>query len=273
MNINLTMIGRLSDCVLLSYRTPATSVADLLPDGLELVTRGPWAFWNVVACRVDAMRPAFPGAVDAPQALGVTYHHVAYRLLVQAMTDRADVRKGLYFVRSDADARVLGTVGNWMTDFKFNAADITLHAARPIAAGNEYALDVTTADGVGDAMLRLEPTPPTLAAGSCFPTLQDAQEFLKYQPYALAVTGQQGQRQLRIAEVQRDEAAWVETPVSLREADFALFRELGQTDEMHFELATRIAAMDYTWKLGRREALLGQAVNDHAKTPEVVKSA
>ncbi|MEM1099736.1 MAG: DUF2071 domain-containing protein [Planctomycetota bacterium] len=272
MNLNLTMIGRLSDCVLLSYRTPAKSVEHLLPEGLELVTRGPWAFWNIVACRVEAMRPAFPGAVDAPHALGVTYHHVAYRLLVQAMTDRADVRKGLYFIRSDADARVLGTVGNWMTDFRFHAARITLDPAKPTGHGNEYAMNVATNDGRGDATLRLDPSPPSLAEGSCFPTLQDAQEFLKYQPYALAVTGASGQRQLRIAEVQRDDTAWVETPVSLREANFALFRELGQT-EVGFELATRIAPMDYTWKLGRREALLGQRSPVQPETPAVVKSA
>ncbi|MEM1109418.1 MAG: DUF2071 domain-containing protein [Planctomycetota bacterium] len=276
MNMNLTMIGRLTDCVLLSYRTPAASVAHLIPEGLELVTRGPWAFWNVVACRVDAMRPAFPGAIDTPHALGVTYHHVAYRLLVQAMTDRADVRKGLYFVRSDADARVLGTVGNWMTDFKFHPADITLNAAQITNTGHEYALNVTTHDGQGDARLSLAPNPPALAQGSCFPTLQDAQEFLKYQPYALAVTGRNGQRQLSIAEVQRDESKWVETPVSLREADFALFRELGQT-EARFELATRVAAMDYTWKLGRRETLLGQTadaeVDAETETNEVARSA
>ncbi|MEL7089114.1 MAG: DUF2071 domain-containing protein, partial [Planctomycetota bacterium] len=222
--MNLTMIGRLTDCVLLSYRTPAASVGHLIPDGLELVTRGPWAFWNVVACKVQAMRPAFPGGVDAPQALGVTYHHVAYRLLVQAMTNRADVRKGLYFVRSDADARVLGTVGNWMTDFKFHGAAIDLEAGP-----HAYALDVVTRDGAADATLRLAARPPLRPPDSCFPTLEGAREFLKYQPYALAVTGHEGQQHLRIAEVQRDETRWRETPATLTDARFGLFDRLGQT--------------------------------------------
>ncbi|MBB6430047.1 DUF2071 domain-containing protein [Algisphaera agarilytica] len=267
--MNLTMTGRLTDCVLLSYRTPAETVAGLIPEGLELVTRGPWAFWNIVACRVEGMRPAFPGAVDAPAALGVTYHHVAYRLLVQAMTDRADVRKGLYFVRSDADARVLGAVGNWTTDFKFHAAEMAL-AAEP----DTYTLGVRTADGRADATLRLDGRPPRLEMGSCFPTLQDAQEFLKYQPYALAVTGREGRRRLRIAEVQRDEAAWAETPVSVDVAEFGLFEEFGQSEHVRFELATRVAAMDYTWKLGRTEGLLGQAVEQPADAEaEVAQSA
>ncbi|MEM9418522.1 MAG: DUF2071 domain-containing protein [Planctomycetota bacterium] len=268
MNLNLTMTGRLTDCVLLSYRTPAKTVAGLIPDGLELVTRGPWAFWNIVACRVEAMRPAFPGAVDAPAALGVTYHHVAYRLLVQAMTDRADVRKGLYFIRSDADARVLGAVGNWTTDFKFHAADIALDANQ-----EAYSLDVQTNDGRADARLRFDHTPPRLEMDSCFPTLQDAQEFLKYQPYALAAVGDAGRRRLRIAEVQRDEAAWVETPVSVSEAKFGLFDQLGQSEHVQFELATRVAPMDYIWKLGRTETLLGQRAEQTTASNEVARSA
>lgn len=259
--MNLTMTGRLTDCTLLSYRTPAKTVAHLLPEGLELVTRGPWAFWNVVACRVEAMRPramdllpdaalkipgVFPGA-------GVSYHLVAYRLLVQAMTDRADLRMGLYFLRSDADARVLGAVGNRTTDFRFHPATIQLETG-----DHAYALDVVSADRQGDATLRLAATPPGLAPGSCFPTMTDAQEFLKYRPYALAARGPAERRHLRIAEVQRDETAWAETPVTVAEARYAYFERLGQAEHVRLELATRVAPMDYVWKLGRREPLLGR---------------
>lgn len=250
--MNLTTTGRLTDGVLLSYRTPADSVEHLLPDGLELVTRGKWAFWNVVACRVEAMRPAFPGVVDAPHALGVSYHHVAYRLLVQAMTDRVDVHKGLYFVRSDADARVLGTVGNWLTDFQFHPAVIDLQSG-----DHAYALDVTSTDGRADAAVRLASQPPALPTGSCFPTLSTAAEFLRYPPLALATDDHDGD--LRIAEVQRDERAWRETPVSVVEARFGFFDHLGQTPHARLELATRVAPMDYVWKLGRRETLLDRS--------------
>ena len=80
-NFTISAVGRLSDCLLLSYRTPADAVRQLLPRGLELVTRGPFAFWNVVACRVDGMRLA-----GLPASCGVSYSHVAYRLHVQART-------------------------------------------------------------------------------------------------------------------------------------------------------------------------------------------
>jgi len=38
--MNLTMTGRLCDCALMSFGTPADSVRHLVPDGLELITRG-----------------------------------------------------------------------------------------------------------------------------------------------------------------------------------------------------------------------------------------
>ena len=283
MELHLTMTGRLTDCVLLSYRTPAASVAHLLPEGLELVTRGPWAFWNLVACRVEAMRPKVAG-VAAPVMMGVTYHHVAYRLLVQAMTHRADVRRGLYFLRSDADARLLGTFGNWSTDFKFHHAQIDLRA-RPVVRDDDaaaarvdglpgYDLKVVTADSRADARLVLGHEPARLAADSCFATLRDAQEFLKYEPFALAVHGGSGRRQVRLAEVQRDEAAWREHAVAVGEHRFDYLAHLGQ-DELGLELASRVEPMDYLWKLGRTEPLLGQSRGEREQVREspTVRSA
>ena len=108
MSLTFAMAGRLSDCVQLTYRTPSDTVRDLLPSGLELVTRGPWAFWNVMGCRVEKLRPA-----GLPALCGLTYHHVAYRLRVQAMNDRAEVVRGLYFTRSEVDAKAVSMSGQY----------------------------------------------------------------------------------------------------------------------------------------------------------------
>ena len=260
----LTMTGRLVDCVLLSYRTPAESVAGMLPAGLELVTRGPWAFWNVVACRVQAMRPRVAG-VAAPAVAGVSYHHVAYRLLVQAMTGSADVRRGLYFLRSDADARLLGLFGNWTTDFRFHHAGVELDTGGETGAAGPYDLRVSSDDGQADARLVLGEGPAALRGDSCFATLTDAREFLKYEPYALAVTGRPGRRSLRLAEVRRDESAWREVPRVVREQRLGYFETLGQGGAV-LELATRVEPMDYVWQLGRQEPLLGEAGGSAADT-------
>ena len=112
--MKIEMIGRITDCVLLAYRVPAERVSHLVPGGLELVTWGRWAFWNVVACRVEAMRPT-----GFPHLLGSTYYHVAYRLYVRAQTPGETI-EGLYFVHSDADKLGLCIMGNRATDFRFH---------------------------------------------------------------------------------------------------------------------------------------------------------
>jgi hypothetical protein len=70
-----------------------------VPAGLELITWRGAAFFNIVVCHVDRMRPRL-----APRAVGVTHWFVAYRLQVRA-TSAAGPIEGLYFLRSDIDRR------------------------------------------------------------------------------------------------------------------------------------------------------------------------
>ena len=74
MNLSYAIQAKLTDAVQLTYRTPAESVRGLLPDGLELVQRGPWAFWSVMLSRVEKARPA-----GVPAWCGVSYTQAAYR--------------------------------------------------------------------------------------------------------------------------------------------------------------------------------------------------
>ncbi len=243
----VSMIGTLDRCVLLSFRTPADSVQHLVPPGLELLRRGPFAFWNVVLCHVHRMRPA--GLSDLP-GVGVSYHHVAYRLMVRAMTERIDTRQGLYFVRSDADATLLGAVGNRLSDFRFHRGRVQWHEAH-----EQQHIEVTTADGRADAELTFRAAPPTRhPADSCFPTPADAAAALKYQPLGLAVNRH---GQLKLAEVFRDESQWHEDPIDITAARLGFFDTLGQCD-VHLERATAVAPLPYRWRLGRRERLLAR---------------
>jgi uncharacterized protein YqjF (DUF2071 family) len=236
--------GRLNDCLLLSYRTPAESVRGLVPPGLQLITRGPWAFWNVVACRVEQIRPE-----GLPAWSGLRYHHVAYRLLTRCITTDAEFIDGLYFVRSLADHAFVTAMGRHVTDFKFQHAGIAMDAG-----GFE-----ATRDGKTDALVRLgDPSPAaevatTWPADSCFPTLRDAQEYLRYRPIAMA---SDGRGRARLAEVGREDRAWRERIVNVVEHRHALFEELGQA-EATLELATAIDPIEYRWSLGRSVDLLG----------------
>lgn len=246
MNLPLAMKGRVADCVLVSYRTPAHTVRRLVPRCLELVTRDGWAFWNVVACRVEGMRP-----VCAPTCLGVTFRHVAYRLLVRARTGDGRILDGLYFVRSDADSALVGRFGNLVADFEIHRAGVELSRSRDGTSG-VLTLAVQGREERGDALVRIateDCAAPAPDRESPFRSAAEAGQFLKYRPLGLSVD--LDGRYLHLAEVKRDESAWRERPVRVLEAHWKFFDALGQ-DDVHLERATRVDPLDYRWRLGRR---------------------
>ncbi len=240
--MKLAMIGRLSECLLLSYRTPQASVEPLVPAPLTLITRDDWAFWNIVACRIEAMRPN-----GLPAPFGISYHHVAYRLLVRAGLADGRTVTGLYFVRSDADSFWVAKLGNLASDFRFHPAAI--HHMTDVSQLT-FTVNNTVA-ARADARVRVAANEaPPLGCDSCFSSLAEAKDFLRYQPLGLSCDGR-GQW-MRFAEVFRDESLWNERAVTVRDAYWAFFDALGQTDA-RLELATRVAPIDYRWRLGRRE--------------------
>lgn len=247
--MKLALIGKVTDCIQLTYRTPAESVRDLLPDGLELITRGPWAFWNVMACQVERIRPA-----HTPGFVGLTYHHVGYRLLTQAMTHHADVIKGLYFTRSDVSARAVSVVGGGLTDLKMHPATITssvddCRVTYEVAqvAENTHALTIEATN-----------TPARLMHGSCFPSTEDARQFSRYRPNGLAVSECAAQRQLRITRVSRSDQAWCETPLAIHRQHIGYFDAIGQSEHTQLEWACRLGPMEYRWHVGENIPLLMQ---------------
>ena len=261
----MNLQGRLAECVLVTYRTPYDSVAHLVPEGLELVRRGDFAFWSIVCCRVEHMRPA--GMPAIPLA-SLSYNLVGYRLMVQAMTERAEVIDGLYFLRSDAESRVVGALGNRLTDFNFCPAEIELkhddnHASFRVTA---------TPHGEMDAELAVTHMPAALLAGSCFPTVEDARAFCRYSPRGLSVEDDSRARWLKIAQVRRDGRSWCETPVAIERARWGYLETLGQAELIQPEWAVRVMPVEYRWELGRREALLGRVKRSQAPRP-VVRAA
>lgn len=244
--MRLTMVGRLSECLLLAYRTPAASVRALVPAGLELLTRGEWAFWNIVVCRVDQMRPA-----HTPRLAGMSYWHVGYRLYVRTRTDQSGSLSGLFFVRSDADSALISRMGNLFTDFRFHAACVE---AMNQGLQRRYRVH-TGAGGPNDAQLEIEPQDSWKAAqDSCFHSVNEARSVLKYQP--LAFSPDPSGRRVRVAEVHRDESQWREEPIQVVESQWDFLDRIQQGDA-RLELATRVTPIDYVWRLGRVERLAG----------------
>ncbi|MGC3957881.1 MAG: DUF2071 domain-containing protein [Verrucomicrobiota bacterium] len=236
--MTLTMQGRISACVLLAYRTPKRAVEQLVPQGLELVTRGQWAFWNVVASRIEAMRPN-----GLPAWCGLSYTHVAYRLYVRA-TNTSTPIEGLFFVRSDADNALISTTGNWLSDFRFHHSQIEFRAT------NE-AVNLKVRNPEASAELHATfstSETASLITSPCFSSPTEAAQFLKYRPLGLSPNP----KALRLAEVFRNETEWRETPLTVCTGCFPFLEQFGPHQ---LELATQVAPIDYRWRLGKRIAL------------------
>src|SRR5207244_4060875 len=71
--------------------------------------------------RIERMR-----TISCPAMLGITYHHIAYRLYVEAVTANGETIRGLHFVRSDADNGIICALGNMFTDFKFHFSRVDM---------------------------------------------------------------------------------------------------------------------------------------------------
>jgi len=241
--MKLEMVGRIDECFLLSYAIDPEQAAPLLPAGLDLITCRGSAFLNIVVCHVDRMRPRF-----TPRALGVTYWHIAYRLQVRAALAGARSIEGLYFLRSDVDRWLFGALGNRMTDFHFHASDVRFSVER-----ERWRLRVEDTRGLGSAELCMHRAKTyVLMPGPPFSSLEEQERVVKYAPFGLAVS-RSGHR-LRVAEVIRDEALWKEEPVRVELADWNYPRRVGVND-LRLVRATRVAPIDYVWRIGRTEPM------------------
>jgi len=236
----LTMVGTIDRCWLFTYQTPEADAQRLLPYPLLPVTYRGSAFWNVVVCHVDGMRPK-----GAPKALGMCYWHVAYRLYVRYPTgtrvrtpdspvvDGPEIQ-GLYFVRSECDSKLMAMAGNIMTDFNFHTAEITVDNGR---------IDVDGADCQGHTVVS-ESAPSALPPYSAFDHLDQAARFLKYKPFGISVdthgTG-------NIVRIVRDERAWHARLVEAQ-ADWSFFADKDVRPEICYE----VDPIDYQWNRAYR---------------------
>ena len=264
MKRTMTMIGRVDPCVQLTYRTPADSVKGRLPEGLELVTRGPWAFWNVMACRVDQFRPS-----GLPAVAGLGYRHIAYRLVTQAMTDRAQVVRGYYDTHNTVDTGVLSALTRRHLAGKTNPMKIKLKISDCgliyQAGQGRHAEDSDTA-----FELDIAHAPAGLMPDSCFPTTEDVRQFCATTTDSLAVIEREGERRLRVTPVQRTGQARSETPLAVHHAHLGYFDTIDQARHVHLEYACRLGPAEVRWSAPWQQRLLLQprkATHEPAMTP------
>lgn len=225
--------GRIEQCWLFVYRTPAESARRLIPAPLAPVVHGGFAFWNIVVCRLSGMRPT-----PLPEFVGMGYWHIAYRLHVRAMGRDGEPIEGLAFIRSDCDRQLVARAGNLLTDFNFRVARVGV---------TEQDVSVLGEIGSPDTAARFRidrRAQPPLSVGSPFASLAQAGEALEYKPRALSPCGSDV---LNVVRVVRNAAAWRWRLVSAPEAHWQFL----EGREATLELCYEVAPIEYLWERGQ----------------------
>jgi hypothetical protein len=228
------MVGVLDRCWLFTYQTPEEEARALLPRQLEPVTHGGCAFWSVVVCHIQAMRPK-----PLPALLGMSYWHVAYRFYVRCHPASGPPLEGLYFLRSDCDRPLITLLGNLLTDYQFHTAGVEVAEEPPFVH-----FSVRSPDAPAHATLDRS-RPAELPTHSVFASLDEAAAFLKYQPRALSIT-EDGR--VNVVAITRDEAAWNSRLVTVTGAEWKFLE--GRT--VRPEICYEVEPIAYQWNRGRQ---------------------
>jgi hypothetical protein len=235
----VAMAGRIERCWLIVYRAPLDQVQARLPEGFEAVEHAGFGFFHLVVCAISGMRPA-----GLPSWCGFGYRHAAVRILCRVRLEDGSAQAGLHFLRSDCDAppaMPLARLGNWVTDFRFHPARISL-----TAEGSATRIEVA---GSSPAAWTLDPQAPLRNRDrSPFRCVEEAVRFLKYPAHALSPAGP---GRVHVLSITRDEAAWRSRPVGVLEERIDFLRGTGAELEMAFE----VDPIDYVWNRGKRKQL------------------
>jgi len=162
----LAMRALFRRCYLVNFAVQPQAMRERLPPHLEPDIHAGRAWLSIVAAEMAGMRPAF-----LPAALGFDFTQVVYRAVV-----RCGAERGVAFLRSDADDRLMVAAGNVLTFFRFHHAAIAWDAspsrvglALAPSSGAPARIDATFDRNVhGDEM----------PATSRFPDLATASPFL-----------------------------------------------------------------------------------------------
>jgi uncharacterized protein YqjF (DUF2071 family) len=153
------------DCFLVNFAVDPAVMRRLVPAPIEPALHDGAAYLSIVIARMDRMRPAL-----LPRRLGVTYDQVVYRIVARHRGE-----PGVFFLRSDANNRLMCLAGDALTFFRFHRADIEYRVD-----GEILHLDVRTPSHQADirASYDVGGASHELPRGSRFRSFAEAQRFL-----------------------------------------------------------------------------------------------
>ena len=220
-------------CYLINFAIDPTAMRRRLPTHLEPDIHDGRAYLSIVIAYMERMRPAF-----LPKMMGTTYTQVVYRAVVRCGSER-----GVTFLRSDADNRLMVAAGNAFTFFRFHLAkaswtitdskiafELQPSSPAPAAISAEYSM------GSGEA---------TLPSTSRFANLSEAQAFLTELYAAFGGSRANGVEVVRIKRSPWTSAAVVDNVANYEAMSSG---ELFAQDEAEIDSVFYVENLEYYWR-------------------------
>jgi uncharacterized protein YqjF (DUF2071 family) len=218
-------------CLLVNFAVDPDELGAALPRHVVPDVYDGEAFLSVVVGQMDRMRPA-----RVPRALGITYNQIVYRAVVRCGDER-----GVHFLRSDADSRMMTMFGNAMSFFRFNHSDITF-ARR----GGCLDLDVRTRGRPsGDIAATFTVAAPgdTLPGTSVFADLGEAKQWLVQLFAAFHYTD--GNRWIDVVRIKRGD--WNVQVVADERAEYAFMSAGAPFTKARLDSVFLVGDVPYHW--------------------------
>ena len=152
------------NCYLVNYAMEPFLLQSLLPYPIQPNIHNGEAFLSVVVSELKDMRPTF-----IPKGMGFNFNQIVYRAIVTCNNER-----GVHFLRSDANNKIMCLTGNLFSFFHFNYARIenTLN-------DGHHSINVLTKNREADIVANydLSKVNKEMPEYSVFSSLEDAKEF------------------------------------------------------------------------------------------------
>ncbi len=228
--MRLRLRGWTKEGLVLVYRTPASCVADLVPEGFELNTHNGDAFWNVAVTQVETLRPW-----GLPSWAGFDCSMVTCGLNVAAQTAGGKEMRGLSLIRHDADPRFLWFLGKESLGFETHRASIEF-----VHKKNRLIVTVDSQeDDRGHAYLSVDLERPV-------PVAPESARLPAYPVILMSVD--RWLSRVHFTEMLPDSFfPW--KPVHVQESRWNLLRDLDQ-EQATLESAWRMEPGEFTWAVG-----------------------
>lgn len=218
-------------CFLVDFAVDPAELANALPSHVVPDVHGEEAFVSVVVGEMHKMRP-----VGVPRPLGITYNQIVYRAVVRCGGER-----GVHFLRSDADSRLMTGFGNLMSFFRFHRSDIRFSEST-----GTVQLDVTTTSTPSAdiaATFVTNATPKELPPSSVFADLSEAKRWL-VDLYA-AFDSAEGRQAVDVVRIRRGE--WDVRVVDDTRAHYAFMTSGSPFTRARLDCVFSVGDVPYHW--------------------------